>query len=381
MKRKGLYSLILLVSLSCFIGLYKSYDLEASNQRSRISINKNKENLLETNSPSIKKQGNLAETNKKNSNKIIKTDEEENIRRDDLDLVNEKVETKEDVQTTPEDENNKTSYYKDKIKNNTLNPSKIKQENNLNKKMYVKNNLNLREKPNLNSKILFIIPSTSEVVFNYDSGDYSNVTFKGLTGFASNEYLTEEKLDILGECIDTDNKIVGPTYINGILIVNKEYTLPRSYAPGESSVAREAFKRLKKEARESGLNLVVFSSYRSYDYQNGSYNNRVKQYGESNASKWTAKAGQSEHQSGLAFDIGESSRQDQWARKTFHSTEAAKWLKHNSHKHGFIIRYPKGKEYITGFNHESWHLRYVGIDHATEIYKRDITLEEYLGIK
>lgn len=355
------------------IALFTKFDSKAYDEKSEINIIKSTNDLLESNPNTSKKQENLEQSDKDSlveTKKNNKSSSEGESKADDNEI-------------TLKNDNKNISDIDEIINNNDSKLSKLQKDKYLNKKMYAKNNLNLRKQPNLNSEILLIIPSDSEVVCNYYSKDFINITYDGISGFSSEEYLTERKLQINGDDFysSPSEVIIGPTYINGILIVNKKYTLPRSYAPGESCVAREAFNKLKKEARDSGFNLVVFSSYRSYDYQNGSYNNRVKQHGEAIASKWTAKAGQSEHQSGLAFDVGESSRQDQWARKTFHDTEAAKWLKENSHKHGFIIRYPKGKEHITGFNHESWHLRYVGIDHAKEIYKRDITLEEYLGIE
>lgn len=172
-----------------------------------------------------------------------------------------------------------------------------------------------------------------------------------------------------------------PTIVNGILIANKKYPLPSTYAPGESKAAREAFNEMAAEATLSGLNLTAFSTYRSYEYQASLYDRYVKKDGVENADRYSARPGYSEHQTGLAFDIGEVNYEKYWASFKFGETEAGKWVAANAYRYGFILRYPEGKEHITGYRHESWHFRYVGKDVAEEIFKRNITLEEYLGLE
>lgn len=172
-----------------------------------------------------------------------------------------------------------------------------------------------------------------------------------------------------------------PTIINGILIANKVYPLPSTYAPGESKEARAAFEEMAAEAKLSGINLTAFSTYRSYDYQVTLYDRYVKKDGVEAADRYSARPGYSEHQTGLAFDIGEVNYEKYWASFQFGDTEAGKWVAANAYRHGFILRYPEGKESITGYRHESWHFRYVGKEIAEEIYKRNVTLEEYLGLK
>ncbi|MEG0486259.1 MAG: M15 family metallopeptidase, partial [Oscillospiraceae bacterium] len=98
------------------------------------------------------------------------------------------------------------------------------------------------------------------------------------------------------------------------------------------------------------------------------------------ADRYSARPGYSEHQTGLTYDIGEKGKEDVWLTEAFGETPAGKWVAEHAHEYGFIMRYPKGKEEITGYMYESWHFRYVGVDIATEIYKRQGTLEEYLGI-
>ncbi len=171
-----------------------------------------------------------------------------------------------------------------------------------------------------------------------------------------------------------------PTYVDGILIASKRYPLPSTFAPGESAEAREAFEALAAEAKLSDYELVAFSTYRSFDYQQQLYDRYVSNDGVDAADRYSARPGYSEHQTGLAFDIGELHFEQHFARESFGETPAGQWLAANAHKYGFIMRYPNGKEKITGYMFEPWHFRYVGVDHAKKIYEANTTLEEYLGI-
>jgi zinc D-Ala-D-Ala carboxypeptidase len=168
-------------------------------------------------------------------------------------------------------------------------------------------------------------------------------------------------------------------YINGILIVNKEFGLPDSFAPGESTEARQAFESMKADAGKEGIYLNAFSTYRSYWSQDRLYWSYVSTYGQDPTDTFSAKPGFSEHQTGLAFDIG-GLDQSLWAKEDFKYTKEAEWLKNNSYKYGFILRYPEGKEWKTGYMHESWHFRYIGVEHSKNFKNNDLTLEEYLGL-
>jgi hypothetical protein len=167
----------------------------------------------------------------------------------------------------------------------------------------------------------------------------------------------------------------GITYVNGILIANKTYSLPSSYAPGKIlPEAQSAFDAMKADAwKTAGIKLEIVSGYRSYDYQNTLYNNYVARDGKAAADTYSARAGHSEHQTGLAMDINNAS-------SGFNNTKEAKWLAENCVKYGFIIRYPKGKENITGYQYESWHVRYLGKELAKEVSDSGLTLEEFLCI-
>ena len=172
-----------------------------------------------------------------------------------------------------------------------------------------------------------------------------------------------------------------PTFVKGVLIANKKNPLPSTYNKGEDPKARAAFGKMAKAAMENGIELVAFSGFRSYDYQKTLYDRYVKRDGKEAADRYSARPGYSEHQTGLAFDIGEKGREDLWLTNEFGDTEAGQWLAQNAHKYGFILRYPKGKEEITGFMHESWHFRYLEGELATKVFEAGVTLEEYLGIQ
>lgn len=173
----------------------------------------------------------------------------------------------------------------------------------------------------------------------------------------------------------TAKVINGITYIDGILIANKTYSLPSNYGNGLTKETKNAFNQMDADATSLGLNLYISSGYRSYYDQKYIYNNYVARDGKEKADTYSARAGHSEHQTGLAFDL--NSIDD-----SFTNTPEGKWVHDNCYKYGLILRYPKGKDNITGYMHESWHLRYVGNDLATKLYNNGdwITLEEYFGI-
>lgn len=171
-----------------------------------------------------------------------------------------------------------------------------------------------------------------------------------------------------------------PTFINGILIANKQNPLPSDYAPGVDPEAKSSFDAMREEALKSDIDLIAFSTFRDFNRQQELYEGYVEKDGVEKADRYSARPGFSEHQTGLAFDIGETGEEQHWAAASFGETEGGKWLAENAHRFGFILRYPEGKEQLTGYMHESWHFRYVGKGAATEIYEADITLEEYLEV-
>ena len=171
-----------------------------------------------------------------------------------------------------------------------------------------------------------------------------------------------------------------------LMLVNKYYTLPSDYEPDdlvyvEDEYGRgmtrervyEAFKQLHDDALELGYNIIVVSAYRSYDYQLGLY----EMYCESDpvevVDTYCARPGLSEHQTGLCLDVSIPGL----SIDDFYQCGAAPWLEENAPKYGFIIRFPKDKEDITGYQWESWHIRYLGEQVAQDVYDRHITYDEY----
>ncbi len=167
--------------------------------------------------------------------------------------------------------------------------------------------------------------------------------------------------------------IQGLTYIKGILVVNKTYSIPSTYNPGVDSTAQAALNKMTAAASQQGISLFVVSGFRSYSTQQGLYNNYAAKDGQAAADRYSARPGHSEHQTGLAFDLNSLSQ-------SFEYTAEGKWLAENCYKYGFIIRFPKGKESSTGYMYEPWHVRYLGYATAKAVHDSGKTLEEYLGI-
>ena len=187
----------------------------------------------------------------------------------------------------------------------------------------------------------------------------------------------------------TIEKKDGVYFIDGYLIVNKSYALSEDFIPENthlkisdelciSCIDKEAYKKwliMKNDAAAIGLNISISSGYRSFGYQKDIYNGYVTKDGKDIADTYSARAGHSEHQSSLAFDLNSID-------SSFIATNEGRWVNENAYLYGFIIRYPKGKEKITGYKYEPWHLRYVGLNLAKKLYNdgKWITMEEYFGI-
>lgn len=137
------------------------------------------------------------------------------------------------------------------------------------------------------------------------------------------------------------------------------------------------FEAMQKAAEALGLRkIIVDSGYRTYAYQKVVYDKYVAEFGEEEARKKVALPGSSEHQTGLAFDIAYMDN-GVYIENTNDNDPEIKWLKENAHNFGFILRYPEGKEEITGYKYERWHYRFVGVEMATILYSEGITLDEY----
>ncbi len=170
------------------------------------------------------------------------------------------------------------------------------------------------------------------------------------------------------------------------VIVNKQHPLsPIDYTPASlksvgngqqmRDLAADAFLQMKTAAAAGGSPIAATSAYRSYSYQKSVYGGYVQQYGVAQSDTFSARPGYSEHQTGLAVDIqGGGCSLD----NCFANTPQGKWLAANAYIYGFILRYTADKTAVTGYEHEAWHYRFVGIPLATDMHTKGIeTLEEY----
>ncbi|MFA1821901.1 D-alanyl-D-alanine carboxypeptidase family protein [Virgibacillus oceani] len=182
-----------------------------------------------------------------------------------------------------------------------------------------------------------------------------------------------------------------------LALVNKDFALPDDYSPEDlvipdirfsfeeddpkkqmREIAKEPLEDLFQAAEEAGLQLYAQSGYRSYDRQDAIFASNASQHGEEEANNFSARPGESEHQTGLTMDVT-SPDVDFGLTVEFAETDEGKWIKEHAAAFGFIIRYPEEKVDVTQYQYEPWHLRYVGEKAAKEIMSQEITLEEYLG--
>ena len=235
----------------------------------------------------------------------------------------------------------------------------------------------------------YFIPITSQKYFVWKKyKEYISYIKKGYKG---------EKIDYNDVIIKVNTKTMYEPYThtsetnmdlgNGIL-VNKYYSLPDKYAPDDivsmnsqyaypdnsiRSEVYDAFKEMSKAAKADGVTLIVNSSYRDYESQKEIYEDYKDKNGIEYADKYAARPNFSEHQTGLSLDIFSPG----YGMKNFENSKAFEWLSSNCYKYGFILRYPKDKDSITGYSYEAWHYRYLGKDLAKKVYDSSLTFDEY----
>lgn len=173
------------------------------------------------------------------------------------------------------------------------------------------------------------------------------------------------------------------------ILVNKYHKLPDDYEPDDLvylsytnggyryQLRKEAalhFEELTEVAKIDNVIFYPFSAYRSFTTQNTLYNNYKRRDGEEKADTYSARPGFSEHQTGLAIDVRSSTLNDNLTNKDY------EWMLNNSYKYGFIVRYPKGKQHITQFIEEPWHIRYLGVELATKVHDSNLTYDEYYDL-
>jgi zinc D-Ala-D-Ala carboxypeptidase len=215
------------------------------------------------------------------------------------------------------------------------------------------------------------------------------------------ETMSEPTLEshFFNEIEEVDGKSIIRNPLNILALVNKQYALPDNYAPEDlmrpdvpfsfgdldiekSYLRKEASMHLEllfEAAERDGIEIFAVSGYRSYERQTNVFDRKANQVGQAAAAAVVAVPGYSEHQTGLAMDISSRGVRLELVEQ-FGETDEGVWLVENAHKFGYILRYPEGKESITGYQYEPWHFRYVGVSAATVIYEKQITLEEYFNI-
>ena len=203
---------------------------------------------------------------------------------------------------------------------------------------------------------------------------------KESTNYNNNELIMRVNIGVDKPYYTNVKTIENPNDV--LVLVNKYNAFPNGYVPKDLMMVESTYMRsdaaihmldMVKAMRNEGLTVILHSGYRSEKTQENLYNRYVKRDGKEKADTYSARPSHSEHQSGLAMDLSNN-----WAlEEVFENTKEFAWLKEHAHEYGYILRYKKGKEDITGYTYEPWHYRYVGVDIATKIHDENLTFEEY----
>lgn len=256
--------------------------------------------------------------------------------------------------------------------------------------------LNIREEPDTASKVVgqFNIGDSVEVT-GYMSNGWARINYNGGTAYVSQEFISETMPKLPEEVLNIPENYAFQSDDDYFFVVNKtnflpdDYSIETDYVQGsyELEIAAAYYcKMMIKDAQKEGIELKVLSAYRTVEYQKNLFERNVKyrmedgmSYEEAyyDVSINIAPPGGSEHNAGLAVDIIDKNHWDTY--EEFENTPEFKWLIENCTKYGFILRYPKGKEDITGYIYEPWHYRYVGIKYAESVMASSLCLEEYTG--
>ena len=174
-----------------------------------------------------------------------------------------------------------------------------------------------------------------------------------------------------------------------IFLVNRQHAISKFYVPptrkvegpGMSQTMRDdaaaALEEMFAAAKADGINLSIVSGYRSYSKQSTIYSRKKASQGQESADRVSARPGTSEHQLGLAMDLARKGSSQ--LNTSFGKTKEGQWVSANAHRFGFIVRYLEEYEDVTGYMYEPWHVRYVGVDHAAELYESGLPMEMYMS--
>lgn len=227
---------------------------------------------------------------------------------------------------------------------------------------------------------------------------YINISTNASISSKEDVYQNEKTVDANSSSINLQkelNLLKGYKKDTSLLLCNKSTLLPTEYEPNDivesnlpflsyitttklNSITATNAKDMFNAAKENNINLLGASGYRSYAVQKNLFQEKVNSVGFEKASEYSAPPRASEHETGYALDI--VSKESPILQTNFENSTASKWLNENAHDYGFILRYPKDKENITGYKYEPWHFRYVGVEHAKYIKENNLTLEEYLSL-
>lgn len=260
------------------------------------------------------------------------------------------------------------------------NKNEVIDKTNNNKKEDTEKEKKLKELNNINKKVKYFKMNNLDRYINYKNKNPDK----------------EIKQIIKDVNMDLDKEpykdMIKATNLNSInILVNKHNYLTEDYVPENLeninssyalsnmkmvSEAKNAFENLSKDASKQNLKVIAMSTYRSYEYQVDLYNRYVKTDGKEAADTYSGRPGNSEHQTGLAVDVYNVKE----SYTNFEKTKEYTWMQDNAYKYGFILRFPKDKENETGYEFESWHYRYVGLEVAKYIKEHNISFEEYCAI-
>ena len=249
-----------------------------------------------------------------------------------------------------------------------------------NKKEDTEKEKKLKELNNINKKIKYFKMDNLDRYINYKNKNPDKEI---------KQIIKEVNMDLDKEPYEDMIKATNLNSIN--ILVNKHNYLTEDYVPENLeninssyalsnmkmvSEAKKAFENLSKDAAKQNLKVIAMSTYRSYEYQVDLYNRYVKTDGKEAADTYSGRPGNSEHQTGLAVDVYNVKE----SYTNFEKTKEYTWMQDNAYKYGFILRFPKDKENETGYEFESWHYRYVGLEAAKYIKEHNISFEEYCAI-
>ena len=259
-------------------------------------------------------------------------------------------------------------------------------------KAVLKEALRREQKPKIRKKIIFntilicfFVVGMSLVLNNYETNELKGIQ-ASIQKINNNKVLTEkmnnysENLKIVNNNYDDKYSVI----INKANPINEEFIKNYKLVTVENNVysgilleeeTYNNYLKLKENLLQRGYYININSGYRTFNESKNIYNSYAIEKGESYAEKYVAKPGTSEHNTGLSFDFTISNKKNSY--KTNYDSDEYFYLENIAYLYGFIIRYPKGKEKITGYSYEPWHLRYVGKELAKYLKKNNLTLEEY----